>query len=135
MTSVACWADNCKWMACGWCKRGSISISEDYECEDFEIYSHSYTDSYWIACLNGGEAQRKFVERGKKIEYNGFVFYTKDKITEIGDYWLTEARTGMGICQYNELEKRWDKFLERVDTYPDVMTLPIYESEDENDND
>lgn len=130
MTSVACWADNCKWMACGWCKKGSINISEDYECEDFELYSYSYTDSYWIACLNGGEAQRKFVKKGKKIEYNGFVFYTKDKITKIGDYWLTEARTGMGICRYNELEERWDKFLERVDNYPDVMSLPIYESED-----
>lgn len=130
MKSVSCWADNCKWMSCGWCTKGCISISEDCECEDFEIYSYSYTDSYWIACLNGGEPQRKFIKKGKKIEYNGFVFYTKDKITEIGDYWLTEARTGMGVCRYNELEERWDKFLEKVDAYPDVMNLPIYESED-----
>lgn len=130
MTSVSCWADMCKYCNNGWCNKGSIVISEDYECEDFEIYNYSYNDSYWIACLNGGEAQRKFVEKGKKIEYNGFVFYTKDKITERGDYSLTEARTGIGICKFNELGKRWDKFIERVGTYPDVMTLPIFESED-----
>lgn len=129
MTSVSCWADNCKWCNHGWCNKGSISISEDYECEDFELYSYSYTDSYWIAKINDGVVQRKLIQRGKKIEYNGFVFYTKDKITDSGDYWLTEARTGMGVCRYNELEKRWDKFIEMVGDYPDVMTLPI-ESED-----
>ena len=130
MTSVGCWAEICKWCENGWCNRDMVTISEDYECEDFEIYSNSYKEPYWIACLDEGVAKRKFVERGKKLEYNGFVFYTKDKITQSGNYFLTEARTGMGVCPYYELEKRWDKFLEKIGNYPDVMTLPIYESED-----
>ena len=129
MTSVSCWADNCKWCNYGWCNKGSISISDEYECEDYEIYSYSYTDSYWIVKLIDGKPHRKFIKKGKKIEYNGFVFYTKDKITDSGDYFLTDARTGVGVCRYNELEKRWDKFIERESKYPDVMTLPI-ESED-----
>ncbi len=131
MTSVSCWAGHCKWYINGWCTKGSIVISEDYECEDFEIYNYSYKDSYWYACLDDGIAKRKFAEKGKKIEHNGFVFYTRDKITESGDYFLTEARTGMGVCTYRELEKRWDKFVENIGTYPDVMTLPICESEGE----
>ena len=130
MTLVSCWADSCKWCNFGWCNKDSISISEDCECEDFEIYSYSYTDSYWIAKIKDGVVHRKLIQRGKKIEYNGFVFYTSDKITNRGDYWLTEARTGAGVCRYNELEKIWDKFIERVGNYPDVMTLPI-ESEGE----
>ena len=130
MTSINCWAGECKWMAHGWCNRGAITISEDYECECFESYLAEYKESFYKAYLVDGEKYRKLATNGKKIEYNGYVFYTEDKITESGNYFLTEARTGVGICTFHELEKRWEKFLERINDHPDVTTLPIKESED-----
>jgi hypothetical protein len=131
MTSVVCFADDCKWCSeIGECQRGAITINGAWECEGFESYRDSYTDSFWVCCLKEGEKYRRFRPQGKKVEYNGYLFYTQDKITDSGNYFLTEARTGIGVCRFNELEKRWDKFVERVGDYPDVMTLPI-ESEGE----
>lgn len=131
MTSVICFADDCKWCTeIGECQRGAITINGAWECEGFESYRDTYTDSFWIACLKDGEKYRRFVPNGKKIEYHGYLFYTEDKITDSGNYFLIEARTGIGVCRFNELEKRWDKFLERVNAYPDVSTYPIKESED-----
>ena len=130
MTSVGCWADECNWCENGWCKRGEITISEDWECESFEPYRNFYTDSYWIACCKDGEFYRNLVKNGKKIEYNGYVFYTKERITKDERYRLTEERTGYDVGEFRHLKGRWDTFLERVGDYPDVMTFPIYESED-----
>lgn len=129
MTSVSCWADECKWCKNGWCERGSITISDDWECEDFESYKASYTDSFWIACFKDGEKYRRLVKKGKKIEYNGYVFFTKDKITDDELYSLTEARTGLAVGEFRRLKSkdRWDKFVERAATYPDVSTYPIKE--------
>lgn len=130
MTSVSCWADGCEWWEHDWCSRGAISISEDWECESFEPYRNFYTDSYYIACSKDGENYRKLVENGKKIEYNGFVFYTKDRINQYERYRLTEERTGYDVGEFRHLKSRWDTFLERVATYPDVLSYPLKEGED-----
>lgn len=132
MTSVGCWLTECKHNENGWCGKSIITIGEDKECEDFEHFCEDYHDSFWKACHTKEKGTfRKFIKNGKKIEYNGYVFYTEDKITDSGNYFLTEARTGIGVCRFCELEKRWDKFLEMVADYPDASTYPIKESEDE----
>ena len=129
MTSVSCWADECKWCNNGWCNRGSIVISEVYECEDFESYRDSYTTPYWVVCLKDGEKYRRLVNRGKRIEYSGYVFYTEDKITANESYRLTEERTGIGCGEFRHLKGRWDKFVELVATFPNVSSYPIKEKE------
>lgn len=131
MTSVSCWADECKWCENGWCERGSISITEDLVCEDFESYRDSYTISYWIACSKDGEKYRKLVERGKRIEYSGYVFYTEDRITADESYRLTEERTGINVGEFRHLKGRWDIFVERLATYPNVSTYPIKEGSED----
>ena len=129
MTSVNCWADDCKWCENGWCHRGSITIDELKECEDFEDYQDSYTDSFWKAIVKDGKPFRRLVEKGKKIEYNGYVFYTEEKITDAEAYLLTEERTGVSVGEFMRIkdQRRWESFLERVGTYPDVSTYPIEE--------
>ena len=129
MMMVGCWLSECKWNKNGWCDRGSITIDELKECEDFEDYQDSYTDSFWKAFINDGKPYRKLVENGKKIEYNGYVFYTEEKITDYETYRLTEERTGLDVGEFGRLkvQSRWDKFVERVGTYPDVSTYPIKE--------
>ena len=124
---VGCWLSECKWNQNGWCQRGSITIDELKECEDFEDYQDSYTDSFWKVLIKDGEPRRRLVKKGKKIEYNGYVFYTEEKITDDENYCLTEERTGIGVGEFGKLkeQRRWNLFLERVGTFPDVSTYPI----------
>lgn len=92
MTSVDCYRADCRWCVCGACTRGSITIDEMGECEGFESYRDSYTESYWIACSKTKKhIYKRLITRGAKIEYNGYVFYTKDMITETENYGLTLA--------------------------------------------
>lgn len=127
--TVSCWLAECQWNNNGWCERGSITIDELKECEEYEDYYDSYTDSFWKALMKDGKAFRRFVEKGKKIEYNGYVFYTVDKITDAEEYYLTEERTGVMAGEFKKLKekRRWELFLERVATFPDVSTLPVEE--------
>lgn len=129
MMMVGCWLSECKWNKNGWCHRGSITIDELKECEDYEDYQDSYTDSFWKALINDGKPYRKLVENGKKIEYNGYVFYTESKITDDENYRLTEERTGLDVGEFRKLkeQRRWELFVERVGTFPDVSTYPIEE--------
>lgn len=125
--TVSCWLSECKWCRNGWCQRGSITIDELKECEDYEDYRDSYTDSFWKATIQDGKAYRKLVDNGKKIEYNGYVFYTEEKITDEEYFYITEERTGVDIGEFGKLkeQRRWNLFLERIGTYPDVSTYPI----------
>lgn len=126
---VSCWLSECKWFKDGWCQRGTITIDELKECEDYEDYQDSYTDSFWKAMIDDGKPFRRLVDNGKKIEYNGYVFYTEEKITDDENYRLTEERTGIDVGEFRKLkeQKRWAVFEERVGTYPDVSTYPIKE--------
>lgn len=125
--TVGCWSEECIWNKGGWCQRGMITIDELKECEAFEDYQDTYTDSYWVACEKDGEKYRKLVEKGKRIEYEGYVFYTNEKITDYETYYLTEERTGMLVGEFGRLkeQERWNWFVEKVGTYPDVLTLPV----------
>ena len=127
MTAVSCWNEECTHCQHGWCKRREIEIGEDRECENFQHYKENYKQSFWKALLKDGKTFRRLCKHGKKIEYKGYTFYTDEKITDSGYYFLTEARTGIGVCEYNQLEKRWDKFVAKVGNYPDVTDLPIEE--------
>lgn len=124
---VGCWLSECIYCQHGWCNRGGIVIGEDRECQNFTHYIDTYTDSFWICCLSDGKKYRRLCKKGKKIEYNGYTFYTNEKITDDGYYWLTEARTGIAVCCYNQLEQRWDKFVSKIGDYPDVTDLPLEE--------
>ena len=124
---VGCWLSECKWCENGWCQRGSITIDEFKECEDFEDFRDSYTDPFWKAFERDGKPYRRLVENGKKIEYNGYVFYTENRITDDENYNLTEERTGLFAGDFKKLkeQRRWEFFVERIGTYPDVSTYPI----------
>jgi hypothetical protein len=67
------------------------------------------------------------VDYGKRIEYNGRVFFTSDRITEDGDYTLTDAETGCAAGAYKKLEQRFDKLCELAKSFPNVNTFPLVE--------
>ena len=127
--TVSCWLSECKWNNNGWCHRGSITIDELKECEDYEHYIDFYTDAFSKAYLEDGKRYRRVFLNGKKIEYNGYVFYTQEKITDEETYCLTEERTGIDVGEFRRLKEpsRWKKFVEQIGSYPDVSTYPIVE--------
>ena len=133
---VGCWLYECKWNQNGWCRRETITIDELKECEDFEDYRDSYNESFWKAMIEDGKPYRKLADKGKKIEYNGYVFYTEGKITEDESYCLIEERTGLYVGEFRRLkeQRRWELFVERIGTFPDVLTLPIEEKKGGGDS-
>lgn len=126
MTNVGCWLSECKYCEDGWCTRGMITIGEDQECEDFMHFRDEYKHEYWIAVKPYGkdEISRRLIKKGERIEHNGYVFYTEDKIDREGTYRLTEERTGYSVGEYRTIEDRWAKFVEIEATLPDVLTYP-----------
>lgn len=129
MTSIGCWASECEYCEHGWCQRDMITISDDLECEDYKSYRGSYTDAYYKACYDeDGKKFRRLCKHGKKIEYNGYVFYTEDRITTDDFYFVTEERTGY-LALFRLIKDRWEKFVEICATLPDVSTYPIEEKE------
>lgn len=127
MTDVGCWLSECKWCKNGWCQRGSITIAENLECEDFVHYADSkeYDEKHYIAVKVEGEAA-KAIKYGKKFEINGITFYTRDR-TDYDGYRLTHGRTGYDVGTKERLMSCWDKFLEYEKAIPDVETLPLAE--------
>jgi Holliday junction resolvase RusA-like endonuclease len=68
MTQVFCEADDCKWCECGFCKRGEITINCAWECDSFESYRDSYTDSYYIVCGTVEKPCEIFIEWHEKTK-------------------------------------------------------------------
>lgn len=128
MSGVSCWADECEYCENGWCQRGIITINEDLECEDYKGYRDSYTDAFYKAYYDDGKKFRRLCKNGKKIEYNGYVFYTEDRITTDDFYSVTEERTGY-LASFRLIKDKWEKFVEICATLPDVSTYPIEEKE------
>ena len=64
------------------------------------------------------------VYRGKRIEHEGRVFYTKDR-TDIPDYcYLTDAETGFGAGALSCLAENFAQICVQAQKLPKVETLP-----------
>lgn len=112
------------------CQKDVISVGEEYSygCDDYMSYldTDEYKAKFYKAILTKDSKTAKVVDYGKRIEFNGRVFYTKDQVTE-GDesYRLTDERTGLFVSTMAYLSDNYEKFLEREKEYPDVESLPL----------
>ncbi len=112
------------------CQKDVITVGDDYQygCEDYLSYldTNEYKAMFYKAVKTKDGKTARAVDYGKKIEFNGRVFYTKDKVTE-GDesYRLTDERTGLLLSSMAHLSDNYEKFLEREKEYPDVESLPL----------
>jgi hypothetical protein len=111
------------------CTKDSIAIGEEYYagCCEYEPYtaSEEYQEEYYIAVKTEGGTVARGLQRGKRIEYNGRDFYTRDR-EEDDNCRLIDKRTGMGLSM-GYLKDNWDKFIEKEKDIPDVMTYPLAE--------
>lgn len=110
------------------CTKDIITVGEDYDngCGDYEPYYNSaeYGHRYYICVKTIKKELAKAVRYGKRIEYKGRVFYTSDRVTERGEYQLTDEETGYGVGMYATLEDRFEKLCDMTKNLQNVQTLP-----------
>lgn len=110
------------------CTKSAITLSpyRDEGCDDFESYleTEEYKNKYYAAIAVDG-VKAKEVRQGKKIEYNGRVFFTEDRVTDDEEYKLTDGRTGFMCGTFKSLKIRWEKLLEAEKGLPDVRSYPL----------
>ena len=132
MTTVCCENKDCIHLKDGFCQNNTILIGEDADegCFNFSSYldTEEYSHTFYKAILDKNNVRGKAPHcRGKRIEYEGYVFYTTDK-TDTGEaFRVTEERTGVNAGRFDWLKERFDLFEQRVKEYPDVKDLPLAE--------
>ena len=111
------------------CKAAEITIGEEWDegCSGYEDYldQPDYQNEYWIAVkTKSGEVAKAKVYRGKRIEHEGRVFYTSDRLEDGPCFLITDAETGVNCGLYALLEDQFDQICEQAAKYPKVETLP-----------
>jgi hypothetical protein len=116
------------------CQKDIVAVGEDYTygCEDYISYldSDEYKEKFYKAVKTKDGKVAKAVDYGKKIEFNGRVFFTTDKVytggvNEDESYTVTEERTGYLIGNFARLKDYFEKFLELENKIPDVASYPL----------
>ena len=111
------------------CNCESISISDENAdiCDKYEsIYNTSeYQQTYYKRVLTADKKVGALASKGKKIEYNGFVFFTDSLPSD--DIFVTEERTGLGCGSFEKLKmpERWAKFVEIISKETSVNDYPL----------
>ena len=133
---VFCNNDDCIHEKCGQCTKEAVRIGEIYDggCEVFSHYidTDEYDNIYYKAVKTKDSKRAKTkVYRGKRIEYNGYVFYTEGRVID-DSFCVTEARPGYFIGEFSSLKipSRWEFFVKREKEIPNVETLPLAEWND-----
>lgn len=115
------------------CQKDIVSVGEDYAygCDDYISYldSDEYKEKFYKAVKTKDGKVAKVIAYGKKIEFNGRVFFTTDKVDTGGanedeSYVVTEERTGYLIGTFAFAKDHFEKFLEREKEIPDVKSYP-----------
>ena len=110
--NIFCRVDDCRYIECGLCKRGDISISEDFECEDYESYldTEEWRKPFWKRMLDkDNNCICRVRYYGKEIEFNGRKFFAESR----SEYnYLTDELTGMISGTIEFIKNNFDKVLE-----------------------
>ena len=134
MTRVYCYNDDCihcdadtKICACACI---SVGENESYGCNEYQCYldTEEYGEDFYALVGKRGKVIGREKRKGKKIEYNGRIFYAREKVTENPNTWVnvTDAKTGLLVRLYY-VKDHWDKFIELADKQPDIESFPLVE--------
>lgn len=116
------------------CQRNFVAIGDEYTygCEDYISYldTDEYKERFYRAVKTKDGKVAKATDFGKKIEFNGRVFFTTDKVdtnkvNEDDAYAVTEERTGYLMGDFAYLKNDFEKFLEAEKKIPDVKNYPL----------
>lgn len=127
--TVYCQSDDCRYYKDGECDRRIISLDCDNECEDYESYHDDaeWQKPFWKRMRDPKTKQIfRVLYYGKEVEVNGRKFFVESTSSYA---FATDAITGLGACQQEDLPKRIEKILEAVAKLdiPPLESLPIGE--------
>ncbi len=129
MTKILCRRHDCAWCDPDErvCLNTLIAVNED-GCEDYDtIFERpEYQESFWVCVCVDGVPKYRAERMGKRIEYNGRVFYTVEQTNERETFVVTDGITGAEVGTFARVKKDWDKFIAKAAEYPDVMSYPEY---------
>ena len=130
MTTVYCDFEYCAYNINGVCTKDRITIGEEYAyvCDDFLHYQDTgeYSHPFYKAVkMKDGVVAKALSKRGKKIEYQGLVFYTEDRVFD-DEIWVTEERTGFGVT-FSLIKDRIESLKEKIEEFPNVQDYPLAE--------
>lgn len=131
MTDI--WCNNYDCLHCNphtnLCQKKYVSVGEEFECgcDDYESFldCDEYREKFLKAVRTHDKRAAKAVDYGKKIELNGRVFFTKEKIMEDESNTVTDQRTGLLARSIAWLKDNWEKFIELEKKFVDVESLPL----------
>lgn len=111
------------------CKAYIITIGEEWDegCSGYEDYRDQpdYQNEYWISIMiEPGKNAKAKQYYGKRIEYEGRVFYTRDRIEDPEHCNLTDAETGRGAGSLACLAEHFAQICVQAQKLPKVETLP-----------
>ena len=110
------------------CNRDCISVGEDYDfCDSYKTHldTPEYQELFYKRVKTKYGTEAKAPTRGKKILYNGYVFYTESAPND--KCYCTDKRTGYAVGDLEELKQpeRWKIFIDIQSKTEDVNALPL----------
>ena len=112
--NIFCRVNDCRYIEDGFCRRGDISISEDFECEDYESYldTEEWKKPFWKRMKDhNNNCDCRVMYYGKEIEIKGRKFFAESK----SEYaYITDAITGYGCGKLAFAKDMIDKIIEKA---------------------
>lgn len=151
MTTFVCDCTECRYNNAfeGRCTKDRLSIADFNDADDenapacFESYRdrEDYQEEYWITCKERGIIHRER-RKGKKIEINGLVLYTQDRMppTEVclkhadltDGIFCTEEKTGYAVGLRAAIQHT-EEIVKFIQKNPSVMDYPEIGAKDATD--
>ena len=132
---VHCENTDCKHLNASYlCTRNSVYIDEDGECIDFEHFNtlKEYKEPHYIAVFTADNKKGKALKYGKKIEINGYTFFTRDNYKVFGELSeITEERTGVLCGTIQQVKGMFEKFKEIESKVASCASFPLCEYDED----
>ena len=124
--NIFCEVDDCRYCERGFCKRGDITISVNFECTDYESYydTEEWKTPFWKRMRDSdNKCDCRVLYYGKEIEIKGRKFFVERK----SEYaYITDATTGFGCGNRAYAEDNIDRIIEKANEVEvPLQELPI----------
>lgn len=138
MTRVYCHNDDCAHcdVDTKMCRADVIYVGCDNEsgCNQYLFYldAKEYGEEFYVLVGKRNKPIGREKCKGKRIEYNGRVFYTREKENDMAQFGVTDAKTGL-LVRFAIVRDEWDKFVEAADKHPAIESFPVVEKGDDGE--
>ena len=103
-----------------------VGYGYKFGCEDYESYldTKEYGEEFYALVGKKGKPIGREKRKGKKIGYNGRVFFAQEKMCAGDRFYVTDAKTGL-LVQFYQVKNKWDKFIESANKQANIESFPV----------